>query len=54
MKKTFRGYSFIEVERKKNEWLRESYKRGNYWLIYRKEIKPCIFFGNIKLIITFC
>lgn len=53
MSKTFRGYSLKEVQYKKQKWLFNNFRQGLIFKIIREDIEPCIFFGNIKLIVEF-
>lgn len=52
-KKVFRGYSWEEVQYKKRKWIEKDFNDGLIWIIVRESIKPCIFFGNQKLIVEF-
>lgn len=51
LSKSFRGYSYEEVQQKKREWFKRQFERGCYWHIIHEDLKPCIFFGSIKLIV---
>ena len=53
MKVSFRGYSWEEVQNKKNKWLYKNFRNGIFFTIIREDIEPCIFFGNQKLIVEF-
>lgn len=53
LKKTFRGYSYEELQYKKNKWLFNNFERGIFWVVIKEDVEPCLFFGNAKLIIEF-
>lgn len=53
MSKTFRGYSYDEVQYKKREWFKKQFIRGRCWVIQKEDLKSCIFYGDVKLIVKF-
>lgn len=53
MRKTFRGYSYEELQNKKKQWLFNNFRHGFIFKIVRENVMPCLLFGDVKLIIEF-